>query len=300
MRILLTGGTGLIGRALCRYWALEGHDLIVWSRDPARVPELCSGACAVASLEELDHEPPLDVVVNLAGAPIADRVWTDARRKLLWESRVDLTRQLVDWLGRQPQRPEVLVSGSAVGWYGDAGEHRVDEFSPAGQEDFASELCLAWEQAALEAAQYGIRVCCVRTGLVLAPDGGMLARLLPVFRLGMGGRLGDGRQWMSWVHLRDEVGLIDHLVHNRDCQGSYNACAPNPVRNADFTRLLAQQLHRPALLPVPSCCLRLLGEMSDLLLTGQHVTPTRALQAGYHFHFTDLERALANLLGQPD
>ena len=300
MRILLTGGTGLIGRALCRLWAAQGHELIVWSRDPARVPALCSGACGVATLHELDREPPLDVVVNLAGAPIADRLWTDARRKLLWESRVDLTRELVEWLGRQKRKPSVLVSGSAIGWYGETGEQPVDEDSPAGKEDFASQLCFAWEQAAMEAEQYGIRVCRVRTGIVLAAEGGMLTRMLPAFRMALGGRLGDGRQWMSWVHLDDEVGLIDYLVRHLHCSGAYNACAPHPVRNVDFTRLLAHQLSRPALLPAPACMLRtLLGDLSALLLGSQRVVARRTREAGYRFRYNDLEVALANLLGQP-
>lgn len=300
MRILLTGGTGLIGQALCRHWAAVGHELIVWSREPAKVAGLCSGARGIAALQEIDGLE-LDAVVNLAGAPIADRLWTEARRALLWESRVYLTGELVRWLGQQPKPPAVLVSGSAIGWYGECGEKPVDEDSPAGHEDFASELCFAWEQAAMEAEDYGIRVCCVRTGVVLAPDGGMLARMLPAFRLGLGGRLGSGRQWMSWIHIDDEVGLIDYLISNLECQGPYNACAPQPVRNADFTRALAQHLHRPAILPAPAVALRtLLGELSGLLLGSQHVLPRRAGEAGYRFRFIELDAALTDLLGPSD
>lgn len=299
MRILLTGGTGLIGRALCRLWAAQGHQLVVWSRSPDKVAGLCSGARGIGRLDELDVGEALDAVVNLAGAPIADRPWTTKRRQLLWDSRIELTRQLVDWLASRPLKPRVLVSGSAVGWYGDGGERRLDEDSPAGSEDFASELCFAWEEAALRAEELGIRVVLVRTAPVLAAKGGMLARLLPPFRLGLGGRMGSGRQWMPWIHIEDEVGLIDFLLQHEECRGPYNACAPNAVRNAEFARTLGRVLHRPALLPAPACVLRLaFGEMSDLLLGGQHLQPQRTLDAGYQFRFPDLEAALADLLGR--
>ncbi len=299
MRILLTGGTGLIGRALCRLWAAQGHQLVVWSRSPDQVARLCSGARGIGRLDELDAGEVLDAVINLAGAPIADRPWTVKRRKLLWDSRIALTRQLVDWLASRPLKPRVLVSGSAVGWYGDGGERRLDEHSPAGSEDFASELCFAWEEAALRAEELGIRVVLVRTAPVLARNAGMLARLLPPFRLGLGGRMGSGRQWMPWIHIEDEVGLIDFLLQHEECRGPYNACAPNAVRNAEFARTLGRVLHRPALLPAPACVLRLaLGEMSDLLLGGQHLQPQRTLDAGYQFRFPDLEAALTDLLGR--
>lgn len=299
MRILLTGGTGLIGRELCRLWAAQGHELVVWSRRPQEVADLCSGARGIGRLEELEAEVALDGVINLAGAPIADRPWTEARRKVLWESRVTLTQSLVEWLAGRESRPQVLVSGSAVGWYGDGGERLLDEDSPAGSEDFASELCFAWEEAALRAEALGVRVALIRTAPVLAARGGMLARLLPPFRLGLGGRMGNGRQWMPWIHMEDEVGLIDFLLRHEDCRGPYNGCSPNPVRNADFARTLGRVLHRPACLPAPAWALRLLlGEMSDLLLGGQHLQPRRALEAGYRFRFPDLEAALTDLLAR--
>lgn len=298
MRILLTGGTGLIGRALCRHWASQGHELIVWSRRPAQVPGLCSGARGIASLQELEGAAALDAVVNLAGTPIADRPWTAARRQLLWASRVELTRQLVEWLGQQAQRPQVLLSGSAVGWYGDSGERLLDESSPPGSADFGSQLCAAWEEAAERAGQYGVRVVLLRTAPVLAPAGGMLARLRLPFSLGLGGRLGSGRQWMPWIHLDDAVGLIDFLMQRPDCRGVFNACAPQPVRNADFTQALARALRRPAVLPAPAWALRLaLGEMSVLLLGGQRVAPRRALEHGFRFRHPELGQALSSLLG---
>ena len=297
MRILLTGGTGLIGQALCQHWQRQGHELWVWSRDPHKVHRLCSGARSVQRLGDLDPAQPFDAVVNLAGAPIADRPWTAARRALLWRSRVDLTRTLVDWMGRQAAPPRVLLSGSAVGWYGDRGEQWLAEDSAPGNADFGSRLCVAWEQEAERARQWGVRVALLRTAPVLAPQGGMLARLLPPFRLGLGGRLGSGQQWMPWIHLDDLVGLFDHLLRSNDAQGAFNACAPEAVRNSDFTRALGQALHRPTLLPAPAWALRLvLGEMSVLLLGGQHLQPQRTQASGFRWRYPRLESALAALL----
>ena len=297
MRILMTGGTGLIGRALCSHWRSAGHEVIVWSRQPERVPALCSGARGIANLHELADAGPLDAVVNLAGAPIADRPWTAARRQVLWRSRVDLTQELVAYLAQLAHKPEVLISGSAVGWYGDSGERQLDESSPPGAADFGAQLCLAWEQAALKAEPLGIRVVLLRTAPVLAAGGGMLARLRLPFSLGLGGRLGSGRQWMPWIHLEDEVALIDFLLNHTECRGAFNACAPEPARNADFTRALAGALKRPAVLPAPAWALRMaLGDMSVLLLGGQRAVPQQALAQGFRFRYPALGPALAQLL----
>ncbi|SDK34409.1 TIGR01777 family oxidoreductase [Pseudomonas indica] len=299
MHILLTGGTGLIGRGLCRYWIGQGHRLVVWSRTPESVPRRCGETVrGIGTLEEYG-DAPLDAVINLAGAPIADRPWTGKRKKLLWASRVTLTERLLAWLETREQKPRILISGSAVGWYGDAGEHRLTEASPPVQEDFAAQLCGAWEEAALRAEAQGIRVALVRTGLVLAADGGFLKRLLLPFRLGLGGPIGNGRQWMSWVHLQDQIALIDFLLQREEARGPYNACAPQPVRNAEFARALGRVLHRLAVLPVPAPLLRVgLGELSGLLLGGQHAEPARLLEAGFSFRFTSLDAALEDLLGR--
>ena len=297
MHILLTGGTGLIGRRLCRQWSAKGHQLTVLSRQPQRVPSLCGETVRGIADFEGYGDGPLDAVVNLAGEPIADKPWSARRKALLWDSRVRLTERLVAWLESLSQRPAVLINGSAVGWYGDAGERPLEENSAAAGEDFASELCLAWEQIAREAEALGIRVVLVRTGLVLAPEGGFLKRLLPPFRLGAGGRLGDGRQWMSWIHIEDQIALIDFLLRKADAEGPYNACAPQPVRNRDFTQELGQALHRPTLMPMPGFALRLLlGEMSTLLLGGQRIVPRRLLDAGFEFRFPELKEALADVL----
>lgn len=297
MRILLTGGTGLIGRALCQHWSGQGHALWVLSRQPQQVAALCSGARGIARLQDLDAGTPLDAVVNLAGAPIADRRWSAARRQQLWHSRVDLTRALVDWIGGQARPPRVLLSGSAVGWYGDCGDQWLNESSPAGPDDFGALLCRQWELEAARARQHGLRVVHVRTAPVLAPQGGMLERLRRPFSLGLGARLGSGQQWMPWIHLDDQVGLMDFALQHGDCEGPLNACAPGLVRNGEFTRALASALHRPALLAAPAAVLRLaLGEMAVLLLGGQRLQPRRAQQAGYVFRHPEIHSALRQLL----
>lgn len=261
------------------------------------MPRLCSGAQGIARLQELGSGAPMDAVVNLAGAPIADRPWTAARRDLLWRSRVDLTRTLVDWMGQQTTPPRVLLSGSAAGWYGDGGDQWLAEDSAAGNADFGSRLCVAWEQEAERARLWGVRVALLRTAPVLAAQGGMLARLLPLFRLGLGGRLGTGQQWMPWIHLDDQVALIDHLLEHAGCSGPFNACAPEAVRNTCFTQALAQTLHRPAVLPAPAWALRLaLGDRSVLLLDGQRLVPRRAQESGFVWRYPTLHGALAQLL----
>lgn len=296
MNILITGGTGLIGRALCRFWLQQGHQLTVCSRTPEKVAGLCGAQVrGIGQLEQYAGE--LDAVVNLAGAPIADRPWTAKRRQLLWDSRITLTEQLVAWLATRQQQPQVLLSGSAVGWYGDGGERPLDEQQPAVTSDFASLLCDAWESAALTAEVLGIRVVRIRTGLVLAAEGGFLQRLLLPFKLGLGGRIGSGKQWMPWIHLQDQIALIDFLLHHASASGPYNACAPQPVRNTDFSKTLGRTLHRPTFMPMPGMLLKLgLGELAGLLLGGQRAVPKRLQEAGFEFRFKDLDRALQALL----
>ncbi|MFL9812791.1 TIGR01777 family protein [Stutzerimonas sp. VN223-3] len=296
MNILLTGGTGLIGRQLCRHWLAQGHDIWVWSRSPDQVAERCGER--VKGIGELDEigPTPIDAVINLAGAPIADRPWTKSRRLLLWNSRINLTEQLIEWLSGREQKPQVLISGSAVGWYGDGGERELTEDHPPVTNDFASQLCNAWEESAARAQRLGVRVVLVRTGLVLAREGGFLQRLMPLFRLGLGGRQGNGRQWMPWVHINDQIALIDFLLQQPEASGPYNACAPQPVRNAEFAKALGRSLGRQAVLPVPALALKVgLGELSGLILGGQKAVPMRLQAAGFRFRFVELDAALADL-----
>lgn len=296
MNILLTGGTGLIGQQLCRHWLDQGHRLTVWSRRADQVGQLCGAGVRGISELEAYGDGPLDAVINLAGAPIADRPWTVSRRAQLWGSRITLTEHLLAWLERREQRPAVMISGSAVGWYGDGGERELTESSRPVKEDFASQLCIAWEETAQRAETLGIRVVLLRTGLVLASEGGFLSRLRLPFKLGLGGPIGDGRQWMPWIHIHDEIALIDFLLQRNDASGPYNACAPEPVRNREFARRLGRTLHRPAFMPLPALVLKAgLGELSTLLLGGQRARPVRALAAGFTFRFNDVQSALDEL-----
>ncbi|MRJ22120.1 TIGR01777 family protein [Pseudomonas haemolytica] len=295
MHILLTGGTGLIGRQLCRHWLAQGHRVTVWSRQPETVAQVCGAqVLGVGRLQEVIGA--VDAVVNLAGAPIADRPWTHKRKALLWSSRINLTETLLAWMESLEQKPAVLISGSAVGWYGDGGERELTEASGPVQDDFPSQLCIAWEETAQRAEAMGVRVVLVRTGLVLAAEGGFLSRLLLPFKLALGGPIGNGRQWMPWVHIKDQIALIDFLLHKEDASGPYNACAPHPVRNREFAKTLGQVLHRPAFMPMPAFALKVgLGELSGLLLGGQKALPERLLVAGFTFQFTELRAALDDL-----
>lgn len=296
MEILLTGGTGLLGRALCAQLIAAGHSLHVLSRRPEMLGELCgSEARPLRSLGEWKPSLHFDAVINLAGAPIVDLPWTTGRKRVLRESRVGLTRTLLERIRAAERPPGVLLSGSAIGIYGERGELACDEQTvlPAGENDFAAVLCHDWEAAAQEAAPPGLRVCLLRTGLVLSPEGGLLARMRLPFRLGLGGRLGDGTQWMSWIHIDDWVSAVCHLLAGEGASGAWNLCAPTPVRNADFTRELAEALHRPAFLTQPPFLLRaVFGQRAGLLLGSQKILPARLLASGFRFRHPELRDAL--------
>jgi uncharacterized protein (TIGR01777 family) len=297
MNILLTGGTGLIGRALCAALLKDGHSLTVLSRQPGSVVEKCgAGVRAIASLAEWRADENFDAVINLAGEPIVDARWTAARKQRLWASRVTLTQDLVAGITAAKQKPAVLLSGSAIGYYGDCGDATINESAPVGA-DFGAELCAAWEAAAQKASESGVRVCLLRTGLVLSAQGGLLVKMRLPFSLGLGTRLGNGRQWMSWIHIDDYVALVLRLLTHADATGAINMTAPVPVSNAEFTADLARALHRPACLAAPAPILKLaLGERSVLLLGGQRVLPAKAEALGYGFLHRTLDGALQSLL----
>jgi hypothetical protein len=291
MRVLITGGTGFVGHALCPRLAAAGHEVVVLTRQSQ--PRLPQGvASATTRLEDLS---PADFggVVNLAGAPIGDARWTESRKRLLLDSRIATTSRLVEWMGRSTRRPEVLVSASAVGYYGEQGDRPVTEDTPP-TPGFTHELCAAWEREAEKAARLGVRVCRPRIGVVLDRDGGALAKMLPAFRMGAGGRLGSGRHWFPWIHREDMAAICQWLLENPQASGAYNAGAPNPVTNAEFTQALGRALGRPAVLPMPEAALRLLfGEMSEILLVSDRMLPQRLLEAGFRFRHPQLEAALA-------
>lgn len=278
VRIVVTGGTGFIGRALAARLRAEGHDVVLPGRGDTSAVD---GAGAV---------------VNLAGEPIAQR-WTDAARRRIEESRTQGTRRLVEAITAANARPSVLVSASAVGYYGARGDEELDEEAPPG-DGFLARLCVRWEQEAAAAAALGVRVVRIRTGVALAADGGALAKMLPAFRAFAGGPAGTGRQWMSWIHRDDLVSLVLFALGNAVVTGALNGTAPTPVRNRDFASALGMALHRPAVVPAPAAALRLVfGEMATILLDGQRVVPKRALTLGFSFRHPDLPSALGAALG---
>lgn len=290
MRVLIAGGTGFIGQALCPRLAAAGHEIVVLSRS-AVGPRPPGVHALTDSLDSLDASS-FQAVINLAGAPIGDSRWTEARKKLLIDSRVESTARLVAWMATASQPPPVLLSSSAVGYYGEQGNRVVTEDTEPTR-GFTHELCAAWEREAVKAEERGVRVCLVRTGVVLDGDGGALAKMLPAFRLGAGGRLGSGENYFPWIHREDMVAIYEWLLGNTEARGSYNASAPNPVTNAEFTRALAAVLGRPAVLPMPELALKLLfGEMSELLLVSDRMVPKRLLDEGFKFRYPRIEPAL--------
>ena len=297
MHIFITGGTGLIGRRLCKALLAEGHELTVLSRNPASVPVKCGAAVhALASLTQWQPWQTFDAVINLAGEPIIDKRWTAQRKQILWDSRVTLTEELVRRIAAAEHKPAVLLSGSAVGYYGNGGDLVLDEAAGTGT-GFAAELCNAWEDAARAAEESGVRVCLLRTAPVLSNDGGMLARMLLPFKLGLGARLGNGKQWMSWVHIEDYAAMVLRLLHDDQMRGPYNMAAPNPVTNAEFTATLAAALHRPAFFVAPAALLKLgMGESASLLLEGQRASPKKMEAAHFRFTFPTLAEALRDLI----
>ncbi len=301
MHVFITGGTGFIGRHLCQLLLGKNHTLTVLSRQrDTQVRAICGDVAVLHRLEDLTPEHRFDAIVNLAGEPIIGPRWTEKRKQVLWDSRVALTAKLAEWIEKANVKPEVLVSGSAVGYYGDQGDRLLDEDSPPVEKGFGQRLCAAWEEAARKSEKYGVRVCRIRTGLVIGKGGGFLARMLPAFRLGLGGRIGDGRQWMSWVHIDNHIRMVDRLLNDATLAGPFNLTASNPVTNAEFTATLACLLGRPALLPVPAPVLRLLmGEMAELLLGSQRVILKRFQEMHFQFCFDNLEAALGDVLAKP-
>lgn len=297
MNILITGGTGFIGNALTKQLVAQGAVVTVLSRSPEQVAAICGAEVkALGSLSNLKAEDSFNVIVNLAGAGIFDTRWTDARKQLIRASRIDLTRQLLSAMEKMAVKPELLISGSAIGYYGDQGDTELDEQTTP-VPDFSHHLCADWEAEALKAEQLGVRVCLIRTGLVLANGGGVLKRMLLPFKLGLGGRLGSGLQWMSWIHREDWIRIAQAMMADSSMRGAYNATAPNPVTNAEFTQTLARCLKCPALLPMPDWVLKImLGEMSELVLGSQRVLPQRLLEQGFTFQFAELDSALRQAL----
>jgi len=295
-RILITGGTGFIGRALVQRLLAGGHDLIVITRQPDRYQNT-EKLRYIGRFGDIANDTIIDAVINLGGEGIGDRRWSEKRKQVLHDSRIRLTDHLVECLARLDHKPAVMISGSAIGWYGARDDQALNEQSDF-HDEFSHALCRDWEAAAAGVTDLGVRLCTIRLGVVLGPGGGALKRMLPPFYFGLGGPMGSGQQMMSWVHLDDVLEVLVFLVNREDTVGIYNLTAPEAVSNREFARTLGQVLGRPAILPVPGFVLKLLfGEMADrLLLHGQNVMPARLLESGYTFNYPSLYDALANIL----
>jgi len=299
--ILVTGGTGFIGARLVAALAGAGHDVTILTRNRGKALLLAETGPVrvITSLEEIEDDARIDAIVNLAGEPISDSPWTKAKRIRIIRSRLAVTHDVLRLIRRLNHRPEVLISGSAIGWYGLRGDQMLTEDN-LGTPCFSRRVCVAWERAARKGEALGVRTVLLRTGLVLDNDGGMLARMLAPFEFGMGGPFGDGRHWMSWIHRDDLVRMIVHCIANIKVIGPVNGTAPEPVTNRNFTKALGSALRRPAIIPVPAWPLRTLlgGFAEELLLSGQRVYPEVALRSGFSFQYETIEEALGAITGR--
>ncbi len=299
-KVLVTGGTGFIGSRVCDALHEKEYAVHVVSRDPTRAKTKLEDAKEIYAwnpeTEQLPSEATSDLhaVIHLAGETIAGR-WNAEKKRRIRDSRILSTRNLVASFDVNA-KPDVLVCASAIGLYGDSGDDSFTEETPAGT-DYLAEVCEEWEAEAQKASEYGIRVVSIRIGLVLGLGGGLLDQVLPPFKMGLGGRLGSGNQWMSWIHIDDVVGIVMHALENEEIHGALNATAPTPVRNIEFTKTLGSVLRKPTIFPVPLFGLKIMmGEFANFVVLSQNVLPERTEASGYKFQFPTLEAALKNLL----
>jgi len=299
--ILVTGGTGLVGSRLVEALAGAGHDVTVLTRDATHARHLPAPLRIVTDLDQIGRADRIDAIVNLAGESIAGGLWTQRRRTAILASRIETTRAIHALCARLDRRPALLINASAIGFYGDAGEEMLDEGCARGT-GFCADICAQWEAEAQQLEALDLRVVRLRIGLVLTSAGGFLGNLLFPFEAGMGGRIGHGRQWLSWIHRDDLVRLIAFAIATPDLHGAVNAVAPNPVRNADFAKALGRALGRPALIPLPAAPLRMaLRDFADeLFLASQRVLPVKAVFHGFGFRHARIEAALARIVGAPE
>ncbi len=299
MKIVVTGATGMIGTVLTERLSNSHHSLVLLSRRPpaenhAAKRQWQAWQPGVGGEWERAIDGA-DAVINLAGEPIAGKRWTAKQKEILRSSRIEGTKALVQAMAKAKVKAKLLISSSAVGYYGPHGDEALNEDSKPG-DDFLARLCVDWETEARKAEAFGVRVCLLRTGIVLAKGEGALKKMVPPFKMFTGGPLGSGRQWMPWIHLDDEVGLIQFLVDNDSARGAFNGTAPNPVTMAEFSQTLAAVLNRPSWARVPPAVLALVvGEMAEMLLNGQRVIPEAAVKLGYQFKFPSLKPALESL-----
>lgn len=296
MNILLTGGTGFIGRALTQALLDEGHSLTLLTRQIAP-KDFLQAVKFCQNLADFTHLNNFDAVINLAGEPIFDNQWTNAQKQILQQSRLDLTRKLADLIRKSDNPPHTFISGSATGYYGDLppSANFYDETTACGA-NFTAQLCQQWEAEASKAKNENTRVCLVRTGLVIDETGGALKRMLPLYRANLAGKLGSGKQYWAWIALQDHIQAVIFLLKNAKCQGAFNLVAPTPVTNAEFNQKLAQQLRRCAIFHVPAWALQFtLGERSQILLDNQPLVPKKLIENGFIFQQTLLDLCLAHI-----
>ncbi len=300
MQILITGGTGFIGRELMKL--LMTHKVTLLTRDIAKAKHRLNhihseNLSFIDTLDELQDLNHFDAVINLAGEPIADKRWTPKQKSLICRSRWDITEQLVALIHASTQPPAVFISGSAVGYYGDQQEHPFDESLHIHHASFSHQICATWEQIALRAQSERTRVCILRTGVVLAPEGGALQKMLPPYKLGLGGTIGSGQQYMPWIHMSDMVQAIMFLLTTEHAQGVFNLCAPHPATNEIFSKSLAATIKRPHLLLAPKWAIKLLmGEAAELVLDSMRAKPKKLTELGFKFQYSHVKPALKNLL----
>lgn len=299
---LVTGGSGFIGRKLCQRLIDSGHHVIVVTRNLKKTgllfkQQIKQQITLLEDIDQLDSSTKIDVFINLGGEPLAASRWNKKTKAQFVDSRVNMTKTISAFVARAAHKPSVLISGSAIGFYGLRDDEQLTESDP-GRACFSHQLCKAWEAEAIKNEAYGVRVCLLRTGMVLGSDGGALASLLPPFKLGLGGRIGNGKQWMSWIHIDDLIGIILFAIENETIQGPINGVSPNPVTNAAFSKTLGKVLHRPVIFPVPKFILKILvGEMAEeLLIHGQRVIPEKVLNSGFEFDYPDLKKALIQII----
>lgn len=296
MRILITGGSGFIGQALCQHFLKAGHDITIMSRHPEHARTIDARLYAVHDPAELSQPRLPEAIINLAGQNLGSGRWNRELKQQFIDSRIGVTRRVVEFIANAPVRPKVLLNGSAVGYYGARGDEKLTEEDQP-RAEFQSRLCVEWEEAARKAEAYGVRVCRMRLGAVLSGEGGPLPSLLPPFRLGLGGYFGSGRQWLSWIHRQDLMHVMERLLEDDSLSGAFNCTAPHPETNKAFTRKIGAALHRPVWIRIPGWAVRLqAGEMARLFLTGQRVIPQRLMDAGHAFRYPRLEDALEEIL----
>ncbi len=302
MRIIMTGGTGLIGKALCAQLAADGHIITVLSRNPDKSRDMPAGV----RVEQWDGKTTqgwgqlvdgADAVINLAGAGIADAPWTERRKQLIRESRIQAGLAIQTAIKAAEKKPAVLLQASAVGYYGQNHDDSIITEATAPGADFLAKTCFDWEMSTAPVARMGVRRVILRTGVVLSNAGGAFPKMLLPFKFFAGGPLGNGQQWMPWIHIHDEIRAIKYLLTHPETEGAYNLCAPNPVTNKQFSNLIGSQMGRPAFLPAPAFALKaVLGEMSTILLDGQRALPERLEQSGFVFTYPTAHEALSHLL----